>query len=111
MAAESLLAGLNAESTQQELLGGVVLLLAAMLEKMPRVDANDRLLVNGTENTTTVAISGGQTLATVTTLTTLNDALRLNALGSGAFAKPTDAMPMHLSNAGATHIYDNVKVS
>lgn len=99
MPAETILGNLNQEATQAELLGGVVTLLAAMLDKMPRVDANDRLIVNPSESTSPVTVSSG----TITTLTALQN--------MGALARPADAIPLHMSGAGALHIYDNIKVS
>jgi hypothetical protein len=110
MALQNLLGDLSLESTQQELLGGVVVLLAAMLEKMPRVDVNDRLMVNtADQGNVTVALAAAQTLATVTTVGTLTTAGTLQNLGTQS--RPADAMPMHASNAGAMHIYDNIKFS
>jgi hypothetical protein len=107
MALQNLLGGLSNEATQQELLGGVVILLSAMLEKMPRVDVNDRLIVNTSDQgNVTVALAAAQTLATVTTLSTLTTAGTLQNLG--AQSRPADAIPMHASNAGAMHIYNNL---
>lgn len=111
MAAETILGGINQEATQQELLAQATLLLLAILEKMPRVDANDRLVVNPSESTSPVTVSSG-TVTTVTTLTTAADLTRLNNMGtSGITSKPADAVPLHLSNAGAMHIYNNILVS
>lgn len=111
MAAESILGGINQEATQQELLAQATLLLLAILEKMPRVDAADRLMVNPSESTGNVVVSSG-TVTTVTTLTTAADLTRLNNMGtSGITSKPADAVPLHLSNAGAMHIYNNILVS
>lgn len=101
MAAESILGGINQEATQQELLAQATLLLLAILEKMPRVDVNDRLIVQH-ENA----------IGAITTLTTAADLTRLNNMGtSGITSKPADAVPLHLSNAGAMHIYNNILVS
>lgn len=101
MAAESILGGINQEATQQELLAQATLVLLAILEKMPRVDAADRLIVNHES-----------ALSTITTLTTAADLTRLNNMGtSGITSKPADAVPLHLSNAGAMHIYNNILVS
>lgn len=99
MPAESILGGISQEATQQELLAQATLLLAAILEKMPRVDVADRLLVNPSEATGPVTVSSG-------------DLTRLNNMGtSGVTSRPADAIPMHNANAGAMHIYDNIKVS
>jgi hypothetical protein len=99
MPAESILGNISQEATQAELLGGVVTLLAAMLDKMPRVDANDRLIVNPSESTSPVTVSSG----TITTAGVLQNL--------GTLSRPADAIPLHLSNAGSMHIYDNIKVS
>lgn len=99
MPAESILGNISQEATQAELLGGVVTLLAAMLDKMPRVDVNDRLIVNPSESTSPVTVASG----TITTVTALQN--------MGSLSRPADAIPLHLGNAGALHIYDNIKVS
>lgn len=107
MPAESILQNLSQEATLEELLGGTVLLLAAILEKLPRVDANDRLLTNASEINSTVAITGA-----VSSVTTVGAVTAVGALQTmGTSAKPADGIPMQLSNAGAMHIYDNIKVS
>ena len=76
----------------------VVYLLSSILEKLPRVDAADRLLVSHSESNPTVSIASAQTLATVTTLTNVGGRDAAHA----AFA---------LANAGAMHIYDNIRVT
>lgn len=104
MPAQSILGDITQEATLQELLANQTLLLAAILEKMPRVDANDRLLTNAAEVNSTVAVTGA-----ISSVTTVSAVTALQTLG--VLARPADAMPMHLSNAGAMHIYDNIKVS
>jgi hypothetical protein len=115
MPAASILGGINQEATQQELLAQATYLLFAILEKMPRVDVNDRLVVNPSESTSPVTISSGTVTissGTVTTLTTAADLTRLNNMGTaGATSRPADGVPLHLSNAGAMHIYNNILVS
>lgn len=102
MPAASILGGINQEATQQELLAQATYLLFAILEKMPRVDVNDRLMVNPSESTSPVTISSG----------TVADLTRLNNMGTaGATSRPADGVPLHLSNAGAMHIYNNILVS
>lgn len=64
--------------------------LSAMLEKMPRVDTADRLCVNTSDGSNNI-----------------NAVASLNGMDS----KPTSAIPMHLSNAGAVHLYNNILVS
>lgn len=102
MPASSILGGINQEATQQELLAQATYLLFAILEKMPRVDVNDRLVVNPSESTSPVTVSSG-TITTVSTVTALQNL--------GAQARPADAIPMHMGNAGAMHIYNNILVS
>lgn len=95
-------AGMSQEETNYAILGA----LLAILDKLPRTDANDRVMISGTEVTQTVAVATNQTLSTLT------DLVRVNTFGSAAAtAKPADAIPVHLANIGALHIYDNIKVS
>lgn len=102
MSLQNLFGDLNLEATQQEMLAQMTLLLAAILEKLPRVDVNDRMTVN---------VETG-TLTTLTTLTTASDLTRLNNFGTaGVTSKPADAIPVHLANAGTMHIYNNIQVS
>lgn len=98
--ATSILAGLNEEATQQELLGGVLVLLSAMLEKMPRVDVNDRLLVNPSESTSPVTVSSG----TVTTVTTVGTVSNQTNVGG----RDASHMAYAAANAGSMHIYNNL---
>lgn len=96
MALQNLFGELNLEATQQEMLAQMTLLLAAILEKLPRVDTADRVMVSHAESS----------------LAVVADLYRLNNFGAaGVTSKPADAIPLHISNAGAMHIYDNIKVS
>lgn len=79
-------AGMSQEETQQ----AVLYLLSAILEKLPRIDANDRLIVNTTEVTT--GMTGSLT--------------GLAALGTNN--TPANGMSLHLANAGANHLYDRI---
>jgi hypothetical protein len=102
-----------------EQMADLTLLLGMILEKLPRVDGNDRVVVNTSDQgNVTVALAAAQTLATLTTLTTLttmvtaNDLNRLNAMGAtAATSRPTDAMPLHAANQGAQHLYSNIVVA
>lgn len=69
-------------------------LLAAMLEKMPRVTANDQSAVSIEAGS--VGIAASQTLAAVTTL---------NQAGSKFISGD------NLNNSGIQHIYSNIIVS
>lgn len=106
MALQNLFGELNLEATQQEMLAQMTLLLAAILDKLPRVDTNDRVVVSHAESNPTVSISASAFLATLSDLTRVN-----NFGSSGVTSKPADAIPMHLANAGTMHIYDNIKVN
>lgn len=109
MAGTSILGGISQEATQQELLTQATLLLAAILERLPRTDANDRAIVNTSDQgNVTVALAASQTL---TTVTTAQDLTRLNRLGTSGTEKPADAIPMHVANIGASHIYNQIIVS
>lgn len=92
---ESILAGLNEETTQLELLGNATLLLAQILDRQARQDGAKRLAVR------IEAMDGNMTLTTVTTVGSVN------AFGN----KPTDAIPTHMGNAGSMHLYNNITVS
>lgn len=96
MPAESILGGINQEATQLELLGNLTLLLAAMLERMPRVTGNDQCAVSIEAGS--VGIAAGQTLATVTNMAQMGGRPALMA---------ADA----LNNAGSVYLYNNITVS
>lgn len=104
MPATSILGGINQEATQEELLGHMTLLLAAILEKLPRTDAADRLFVSHAESNPTVAIAATQTLATVTTVSTVANQTNLGGRDASHAAYA-------LANMGTSHIYNNVLVS
>ena len=101
MASTSLLAGLNQEASQQELLAQTTLLLAAILDRLPRLDGNDRAIVNTSDQgNVTVALATAQTLATVTTMTN-----QTNVGGRDA-----SHMAVATANMGTAHIYNNIIV-
>ena len=106
MALFNALGELNLEATQQEMLGGTLMLLSAILEKMPRVDANDRLLVNPSESTSPVTISSG-TVTTVTTVASVTALANQTNIGG----RDASNMAYAAANAGALHIYDKIIVS
>jgi hypothetical protein len=97
----------------------VVLLLSMILEKLPRVDGNDRVMVNASEianasspvtvSSGTVTVSSGTVTVSSGTVTTVSSVTGMSNLG--ASARPADAIPMHLSNVGALHIYDRIIVA
>lgn len=94
MAATSVLAGISSEATQIEVLSTVAMLLVEMLDRMPRTDANKRLLTAGNEVTSAVTISSG----TVT-----------NQVNIGG--KDASIIPQAVANIGTLHIYNNIIVS
>lgn len=102
MAVQNLLGDLSLESTQQELLGACVFLLAAMMEKMPRVTGNDQCAVSVEGGTVTVSgsLTSAGTISNVTGY--LGD---LRAVGT----QFTSGANIMLS--GTQHIYSNIQVS
>ena len=84
------------EPTLNELLTHMTLLLTAILDKLPRLDGNDRVMVNGSELIPFMSVSTGN-------LQSLH--------GLGINLRPADAIPLHMSNAGAMHLYDRIGVS
>jgi hypothetical protein len=80
----------------------VVLLLSMILEKLPRVDGNDRVMVNASE----VANAASPVTVSSGTVTTVSSVTGMSNLG--ASARPADAIPMHLSMAAASYIYDRI---
>lgn len=104
MPSTSVLGGINQETTQQELLAQSTLLLSQILEKLPRLDTMDRLIVNATEVNPTVAIASAQTLATVTTVGTVTNVNQVANQG-------VDFLQRAFSNAGAQYLYNNIIVS
>ena len=102
MPATSILGGISQEATQQELLAHATLLLAAILENMPRTDANARAIVNTSDQgNVTVALATSQTLNAVTTVGNQTNI-------GGRDASNTSYA---LANMGTAHIYNNIIVS
>lgn len=79
-------------------MGTVIYLLAAILDKLPRIDANDRLIVNASE------ISPASTA--VSTVTSVTAVAGINSIGTNLAV--VNAVPMHLANTGANHLYDRI---
>ncbi len=105
MPATSILGGISQEATQQELLTHATLLLAAILESMPRTDANARAIVNTSDQgNVTVALAASQTLATVTTVSTVSNQTNIGGRDASNTAYA-------LANMGTAHIYNNIIVS
>ena len=90
-------ADLATEDTTQTLL----YLLTAILEKMPRVDNADRLVITSAEaGSQAVTVSSG----TVTTVTTVGNQTNLGG-------RDTTNIPQAVANMGTAHIYNNIIVS
>lgn len=110
MALQNLLGNLALEGTQEELLGNITLLLAAILEQLPRTDGNQRVLVSSAEAQPTVSIAANQTLSTVSTVTactTVNTVANQTNIGGRDASHAAYA----LANMGTAHIYNNILVS
>lgn len=105
MPATSILGGISQEATQQELLAHATILLAAILESMPRTDANARAIVNTSDQgNVTVALAASQTLATVSTVSTVSNQTNIGGRDASHAAYA-------LANMGTAHIYNNIIVS
>ena len=90
-------ADLATEDTTQTLL----YLLTAILEKMPRVDNADRLVITSVEaGSQAVTVSSG----TVTTVTTVGNQTNLGG-------RDATNIPQAIANMGTAHIYNNITVS
>lgn len=98
MATISILDGLSQEETLITLLSNLTDAINKLSANSPRTDLNKRIVVNASEVS--------QSISTVTTLNTLNSVGATNITG---IVKALDTMPVHLSNSGAIHIYDNIK--
>lgn len=108
MALQNLFGELSLETTQQEMLAQMTLLLAAILENMPRTDSNARAVVNTyDQGNVTVAIAGAQTLSAVTTVATVTTVGNQTNIGGRDASHAAYA----LANMGTAHIYNNIIVS
>lgn len=83
-------------------LEAALLMLSAILESMPRTDANARAIVNTSDQgNVTVALAASQTLSAVTTVGNQTNIGGRDA-SHAAYA---------LANMGTAHIYNNIIVS
>ena len=97
MALRNAFAEMATEDTTQTLL----YLLTAILEKMPRVDNADRLVITSVEaGSQAVTVSSG----TVTTVTTVGNQTNLGG-------RDATNIPQAVANMGTAHIYNNIIVS
>lgn len=95
MATISILDGLSQEETLITLLSNLTDAINKLSANSPRTDLNKRIVVNASEVSQSIS-----------TVTTLNSVGATNITGT---VKVLDTMPVHLSNSGAIHIYDNIK--
>lgn len=77
--------------------------LMAILEKMPRTDTADRVIVQASESTTPVTVSSG----TVTTVTTATNVTNVNNFAGGN----TALLPYQFSIGALGPLYDNLVIS
>lgn len=90
--------------SQEETLQSILLVLTALLEKQPKTDAFDRLVVTtANETQPTINIASSQNLGTVGTVGVMNNIGAISGYSSAAYSMP------HLANAGCQHIYDNIR--
>lgn len=92
---------LNADNRMPVAIDEMIYLLSSILEKMPRVDINDRMTTN--IETGTVVIGSG----TVTAVTTVATVSNQTNIGGRDASHATFA----LANMSALHIYDNIRVT
>ena len=95
--------------SQEDTMTAILMVLVAIEDKLPRTDANDRTIIAAEAP---LAVTASGSLTTVSTVTAVSDIVRLQTLGTTATtAKPTDAIPMHLANIGANHIYSMLEIT
>lgn len=95
MATISILDGLSQEETLITLLSNLTDAINKLSANSPRTDLNKRIVVNASEVS--------QSISTVTILNSVGANITTGTV------KVLDTMPVHLSNSGAIHIYDNIK--
>lgn len=111
MALQNVFGDVSLEATQKELLAQCTLLLTAILDRLPRVDANDRVVINSSDQgNVTVALAASQTLTTLTTCSTVTSVTTL-ANQTNIGGKDASNVPTAISNQGVMHIYNNILVS
>lgn len=77
--------------------------MSALLDKAPRLDTNDRMMVNTSEST----IPTVSTVTTLTTCGTVTNMTNLNNFAGGNAAQ----IPFQISNMGAVHLYNQIQVT
>lgn len=101
-------AGLASETEQlsiRQLLEVIAAGVMSVFEKMPRVDAADRLMISHAESNPTVSIATNQDIRNVAAVT--GSVGGLTQIGGRDAAHLAYAM----ANAGSMHIYNNIIVS
>lgn len=92
---------------QGETLDTLALVMLDILERLPRLDGNKRVMVSHAESNPTVSIAASQTIATVTTVGTVTTMSNQTNIGGRDAAQVVYA----LSNAGAHSLYEQIIVS
>lgn len=78
-------------------LDNVLQVLMWILDKLPRTDNQDRAIVSLND-------AGGAAI-------TVSSGVVTTVQNAGAASRPLDALYMHVANAGALHLYNNIIVS
>lgn len=78
-------------------LDDVLRVLVWILDKLPRTDQLDRAIVSLND-------TGGASVS-------ISGTPNVTMTGIGSSNRPPDAIPLHIAQAGATYIYDNIIVS
>ena len=107
MALKNAFENLSVEETQQ----AILILLAQIADKLPRLDTADRVVVQASESTTPVTISSGTvtTVSTVTAVTTVNAVASQQAFGT--VARSAEFVPHNIAQMGALHLYNQLEVA
>jgi len=78
----------------------LLVLLSQIIEKMPRLQANDRVMADLSETV----------LSSVSNMSSLSNLANFGN-GVATITKVADGIPVHTANVGAMHIYNNILVS
>lgn len=92
----------SSDASLAQLTDAMLYILAAILEKMPRVTGNDQAAVSIEAGS--VGVSSLPTLANVTTVATVSNV-------TAASGKTLAQLPDAISQLGALHLYQNITVS
>jgi hypothetical protein len=110
MALKNAFENLSVEETQQ----AILILLAQIADKLPRLDTADRVVVQASESTTPVTISSGTvtTVTGVTGVTTVSAVTAVNSVQAfGTVARSAEFVPHNIAQMGALHLYNQLEVA